>query len=56
MNNRGRRPHEETSLNRAEPIGLECEGAYRHALERATVKFLALLRCEKRETREVKEA
>ena len=51
-----RREHLETSLNREPPIGLECEGEYRHELELTTVKFLALLRCEKRETREVKEA
>ena len=51
-----RREHLENSLNRAPVIGLECEGEYRYALERATVKFLELLRCEKRETREVKEA
>ena len=35
-------------LNRAEPIGLECEGEYRHTLERATVKYLDLLRRERR--------
>ena len=50
-----RREHLENGLNRAPPIGLESEGEQQHALERATVKFLDLLRREKRETREVKE-